>query len=298
MTTATVRSMAEREYRQIPLDAIKVLNSRKRDRASFQDNIRSINTVGLLKPIVVNGRPFERTGYYELICGEGRYLAYLELGRTHIPAEVIDCDRKRALLMSLVENIARVPPGTMWFAREVKRMHDSGFTLAQIGAIVGRVQSYVGDYIRLVEQGEERLLTGVEQGLFSMVFAIRVARADDATIQHILMDAFDSGILNSANTPRVRRIIELRLNRGKVPERRDRPNAYSLKQLKADISRVTKEKESFVNESVRKENRLLTLLDGLRSLWKDEDFLVLATQQGLGEWPSLNGTYGDGQASA
>jgi len=298
MTRATARPMSERKYRQIPLDAIRVLNSRNRDRANFQDNIRSIGAVGLLKPILVNERPFEKSGYYELVCGEGRYLAFRELGHTHIPAEVIDCDRKQALLMSLVENIARVPPGTMWFAREVKRMHSSGFTLAQIAAIVGKSETYVRDYIRLVEQGEERLIKGVEQGLFSMAFAIRVARADEAAIQHILMDAFDSGIINSSNIPSVRRIIDLRMNRGKVPDRKDRPPRYTLTQLKADIARVTKEKESFVKESARKENRLLALLDGLGTLWKDDAFVALAAEHGLGEWPALKGTYGAAQPSA
>ena len=298
MATMETRPMSKRKYRQVPLDKIKVLNSRNRDRASFQENVRSIGAVGLLKPIVVNDRQLEKQGYYELVCGEGRYLAYQELGHTHIPAEVINCDRKQALLMSLVENIARVPPGTMWFAREVKRMRDAGFTLTQISTIVGKCESYIRDYIHLVEKGEERLIQGVEQGLFSIAFAIQVARADDAAIQHILMDAFDSGMINSANIPSVRRVIELRLNRGREPEKRTHPPAYTLKQLKIDISRVTKEKTSFVNESARKENRLLALLDGLNALWQDEEFVTLATEQGLGNWPALKGKYGAEQPSA
>ena len=120
MKKSIIRKMEDRKYAIIPVDAIKVLNSRNRDRGRFEENIRSIKDVGLLRPIVVNERYYEKSGFYELVCGEGRYLAYMELEKTEIPAEVINCTRKEAYLCSLVENIARVPPGTMWFAKEVK----------------------------------------------------------------------------------------------------------------------------------------------------------------------------------
>jgi len=170
--------MSDRTYRHIPLDKIEVLNSRSRDRKQFQLNVQSIDNVGLRKPVVVTDRSHKRTGRYELVCGEGRYLAHKELGRPTIKAEVLHCDKKTALLISLIENIARVAPGTMAFAYELKRMHDAGFDYAGISRYVCKSAGYVSDYIRLVEQGEERLIKGVEQGLFSMSFATMVARAD------------------------------------------------------------------------------------------------------------------------
>ena len=132
MKNTIIRKMEERKYETIPIDSIKVLNSRNRDRARFEENVRSIREIGLLRPIVVNKRYYEKSGYYELVCGEGRYLAHIELQKPEILAEVIDCSRKDAYLCSLVENIARVPPGTMWFAREVKRMYDSEISFDQI----------------------------------------------------------------------------------------------------------------------------------------------------------------------
>ena len=44
---------------------------------------------------------------YELICGEGRLLAQLQLGKTTVTAEVVSCTRNEAYLESLVENLAR-----------------------------------------------------------------------------------------------------------------------------------------------------------------------------------------------
>ena len=286
--------MAERQYRMVPVDKITVLNSRNRDKQQFAENVRSIDDVGLLKPIVVNGRPFSKTGLYELVCGEGRLLAHQRLGKTEIAAEVIDCDRKKALLYSLVENIARVPPGTMWFAREMKRMHDAGLSCAAIGTIVGKHQTYVSDYIKLVAQGENRLIDGVEHGLFSMSFAVQVAQSDDATIQNVLMDAFDGGIVTSSTAPRVRKLLELRLNRGKSPLRKPRGESepYNIKDLTKEIAKITQEKEDYVRETTRKENRLLGLLVGTSALLADAGFLSLLTAMDLATPPQLSGKYG------
>lgn len=294
MNLPFITLMADRTYRLIPMDKLVVLNSRNRDRQQFAENVRSIDDVGMRKPIVVNKRGFAQTGTYELVCGEGRFLAYQRLGKTEIPAEVIDCDRKMALLFSLVENMARVPPGTMWFAEEMKRMHDGGLSFAAISRFVGKNQTYVSDYIRLVEQGENRLIEGVEQNLFSMSFAIQVAQSDDATIQNVLMDAFDDGMVNCNTVTRVRKILELRLNRGKSPRKQPRADTegYTVKDLTREITKATKDKEDFVRESSRKENRLLTLLMSMSTLLESTDFLALLKANELHTPPKLAGEYG------
>jgi hypothetical protein len=64
-----------------------------------------------------------------------------------------------------------------------------------------------------------------------------------------------------------------------------------VKQLKTDITKLTKEKEAFVNESSIKENRLLTLLDGLNTLWRDKTTAELMTSEEVGPVPELKGTY-------
>jgi ParB family chromosome partitioning protein len=62
----------QRRYEAIPIDAVKVINSRNRDKEQFEMNVESIDHVGLLKPVRVNDKFVDRTGLYELICGEGR----------------------------------------------------------------------------------------------------------------------------------------------------------------------------------------------------------------------------------
>ena len=297
MKSNAIQSMTKRIYTTIPLEKIKVLNSRNRDPATFKHNVRSIDEVGLLIPIVVNERYHKRTGYYDLVCGEGRFLAYKELGHQKILAEVISCNRKQALLRSLVENIARVPPRTMWFAREVKRMHDSGCSHEQISKITGYSIAYIREYIRLVEQGEERLIRGVEAGVFPISFAVQVARSDSSSIQNLLMDAFDNGIVNSANLTTVRNIITSRLSRRTSPTKQGTsktpytPPEYTINQLKADITKITRDKEAFIKEASVKENRLFALLQGLKTIWQDSELVNLIHAEGIGPIPKLTGEY-------
>lgn len=293
MKNRKIIPMADREYRLIPVESIVVLNSRNRNQQKFAENVRSIDEVGLRKPIVVNGRGFDRTGKYELVCGEGRYLAHKKLERAEIPAEVIDCDRKTALLCSLVENIARVPPGTMWFAHEMKRMHDAGLNYSEIARYVGKSATYVSSYIQLVENGENRLIEGVEQGLFSMSFATQVAQSEDSTIQNVLMDAFDDGVVNCNTVRRVRKLLELRMNRGKSSNQSlKRSEGYTLKELKHEIVKSTKEKEEFVHQTQQKENRLMTLMLGISTLMEDPHGMELLSSFDLAEPPKLQRDYG------
>ena len=182
----------------------------------------------------------------------------------------------------------------MWFAHEMKRMHDSGFNFTEISKIVGKPPTYVSDYIKLVEQGEDRLIDGVEQGLFSISFAVQVAQSDDSTIQNVLMDAFDDGLVNCNTVTRVRKLLQLHLNRGKSPRKRS-PNetdTYTLADLTREITRSTKEKEDFVRETTRKENRLLTLLMGMSTVMEDPQVIDLLTTHQLGIPPKLAGQYG------
>ncbi|GAB4154209.1 MAG: plasmid partitioning protein RepB C-terminal domain-containing protein [Planctomycetaceae bacterium] len=283
-----IQPMDHRRYQQIPLDEIKVINSRNREQEQFAMNVQSIDLIGLLKPIRVNDKFYERTGYYELICGEGRLLAHRELKRETVPAEVVTCTRKEAYLESLVENLARSNPRIMEFARELKRLHDEGWSYHKISKRTGKDESYTRKYIRLVEQGEERLIQGVEQGTFPIRFATQVAASDDAELQNLLMDAFDEGIVTSQNFAQARRLIAART---KDHTQRKNSNTYTVKKLENDIADITKTKTSYVREAQKKENRFLTLLNVINQLWQDQEFLHLLKQEGLCDRPELAGNF-------
>ena len=296
MKTAPILLMKDRRREMIAVDKIKVINSRKRDEEQFALNVQSIEANGQLKDIRVNDKFLARSGFYELICGEGRLIAHKRLDRKHIRAEVVTCTRKQAYLESLVENLARSRPATMEFARELKNLHDEGWAYEQIAKVACRSPEYVRQYIQLVEKGEERLIQGVEQNVFPMSFALLVASSDDAAIQNVLMDAFDRGIVNCQNFARARAIINSRLDRRRRRNGQGKPADYTVATLTSDIASTTQTKESYVREAQDKETRLFALLDGLAMLWKDTVLLDLLQAEGLSERPELAGTYNDAMA--
>ena len=287
-TLNNICPMSKRRYEEVPIDQVKVINSRNREKEQFTMNVESIESVGLMKPIRVNDKFLESTGVYELICGEGRLLAHQQLGKKHVMAEVVTCTRKEALLQSLIENIARTKPGSMDFARELKRLHDEGLEYKQIARIACKTEEYIRSYIRLVEQGEERLIQGVESGIFPIKFAIQVASTEDSQIQGVLMDAFAEGLVTTMNFAQARRIIAAR---AKTSKRSAASRDYTVGQLQHDIAETTRVKTSFVREAKSKENRFMTLLTGMNTLFNDAALIELLVKQKLDKRPALAGDF-------
>lgn len=287
-TPNNICPMNQRRYEEVPIEKVKVINARTRDKEQFDMNVESIESVGLMKPIRVNDKFLESTGFYELICGEGRLLAHQQLGKTHVMAEVVTCTRKEALLQSLIENIARTKPDSMDFARELKRLHDEGCDYKQIAKIACKTEEFIRSYIRLVEQGEDRLIQGVESGTFPIKFAIQVVSTEDSQIQGVLMDAFAEGLVTTNNFGQARRIISARARSSKkTPANRE----YSVNQLQHDIAESTRVKTSFVREAKSKENRFMTLLSGINTLFQDAPLVELLTEQKLEKRPELAGDF-------
>jgi ParB family transcriptional regulator, chromosome partitioning protein len=190
-----------------------------------------------------------------------------------------------------VENLARSRPGTMDFARELKRLHDAGWEDDKLAMVACKSAEYIRQYIRLLENGEERLIQGVEQDIFPISFAILVAGTDDTGIQNVLMDAFDQGIVNCSNFAKARALIGARMDKRKRRGATGQAGEYTVATLTHDITDATQARDSYVREAQAKESRLFVLLDGLATLWKDTGLLELLTAEGLDKRPELSGTY-------
>jgi ParB family chromosome partitioning protein len=291
METPPIVLMKDRRREMIPVDKIIVPNSRTRDEKQFEMNVKSIENNGQLKDVRVNDKFLDKDGVYELIFGEGRLIAHQRLSKSHIRAEVVTCTRKQAYLESLVENLARSRPGTMDFARELKRLHDAGWEDDKLALVACKSAEYIRQYIRLVENGEERLIQGVEQDIFPISFAILVAGTDDTGIQNVLMDAFDQGIVNCSNFAKARALIGARMDKRKRRGATGPAGEYTVATLTHDITDATQARDSYVREAQAKESRLFVLLDGLTTIWQDTGLLELLTIEGLNRRPELAGTY-------
>ena len=294
-SSTAIRTSAERMFTKIRVDLIDVVNSRNRGKQQFQSNVRSIADNGLYKPIMVNAIEFDTTGRYQLICGEGRLLVHQELKRDLIMAEVVNVPLAIAHMMSLGENLTKCPPKVVEYAYALLEMHQKGASDDELARITGHSAQYVRSYLTLVQRGEERLIKGVEQGLFPLDFASKVANSPDGAIQHILMDAYDQKFITAKHVDLVRKILMDRMRQGAEQEsgtKRLKPEVVTADTLKRDIANITREKERWVKEVEGRETRLFRLLGILQKLYGDEAFRALLQKHQLGEMPILQGTYG------
>lgn len=93
------------EFKEIPIDQILIQNRQREDLGDLDVLKSTIQQYGLIEPILV-----QRTDSgYRLIAGERRLTAFKELGRTTIPAGIVDKPVSTDILdaLELYENIAR-----------------------------------------------------------------------------------------------------------------------------------------------------------------------------------------------
>ncbi|MDO8631577.1 MAG: ParB N-terminal domain-containing protein, partial [Phycisphaerales bacterium] len=152
--------------RLIPVDRIRVVNPRARDKKKFEEIVESIKAVGLKKPITVaSATPGDDGGQtFDLVCGQGRLEAFVALGQKEIPALVRGFSQPDGLLASLIENIARRRVRSLDQVKLIQWMKDQGHDYADIARKTGLSEVYVRQILTMLEKGEERLLEGVLHG--------------------------------------------------------------------------------------------------------------------------------------
>ncbi len=149
----------------VPISRIEVLNSRDRNMKVFEEIVENIRVIGLKKPITVTERPGDDGRIkYLLVCGEGRLNAFRILGETHIPTLVVDVSDEDAFIMSLAENIARRGHRPLEILADIEVLRKRGYSAEIIIQKTGLSPKYVKDIVFLLDQGEERLIEGVQRG--------------------------------------------------------------------------------------------------------------------------------------
>jgi ParB family chromosome partitioning protein len=274
-----------KKVQMVPIERIRVINSRVRSDVKFQEMVTNISKVGLKKPITVSRRT-EDDGY-DLVCGQGRLEAYLALGQSQVPAIVVDAPLHDRYLMSLVENLARPPRTTLQLAREIEVLRKRGYTNADIAAKVGLSETYVANLSKLLNKGETRLVDAVERGEIPIVVAIQIANADDEQIQRSLTEAYETGKLKGKALLKVRRLIETRRVRGdsrspRGPRHRKAPSAQDVIRT---YKREAQRQERFVKQARAFDRQLRFVVSALKRLFEDENLVNLLRAESLDGLP-------------
>jgi ParB family chromosome partitioning protein len=205
------------EVKLIPIDRIRILNPRHREKKKFEQILQSIKNLGLKKPIQVSLRSPEEGAEpgYDLVCGQGRMEAFIALGHKEIPAIVVEVSKEDRLLRSLVENMARRLPSPLALMNEIERLKAQGYTNVQIGEKLDIPDTAIGGYIALKKAGEERLLDAAVSGRIPLGVARDIAKAESPEMQRELLKAYETKQLNQVSIRTVKRLMDQRRFIGK-----------------------------------------------------------------------------------
>lgn len=278
----------------IPIDQIRFLNPRARDRRNFQEIVQSIAKVGLKRPVTVSPRKSDAdTATYDLVCGQGRVEAFIQLGQTEIPAIVIEAEESDCLIMSLVENSARRQHRAIDLLQDISTLRGRGYSDHEIAPKIGVSVEYIHMIGILLEKGEERLVAAVEAGILPLNMAIEIAKSSDEDVQQALTQAYTEKKLRGKKLVAVRRIIEQRRRSGKhVHDNRSQRRDSVKRPLTGEsIIRVYRQEADRQKLLVKKaevtQSRLLFIVEAMRELRDDENFVNLLKAERLDTMPAF-----------
>lgn len=113
------------------------------NQAKIDELARSIRTIGLQQPVVVNRRG-------EVIAGQRRYLAAQQEGLDTIPCVVRDLDDEEALEVAIAENASRVDVSPIEEAEAIDAYLRSGRSIEQAADRFGRTAAWITGRTRLL----------------------------------------------------------------------------------------------------------------------------------------------------
>jgi ParB family chromosome partitioning protein len=278
----------EKQVVSIPIAEIRIANPRSRNRLKWQLVVQSIATVGLKRPITVAKRtaPDSNGRRFDLVCGQGRLEAFVELGEMCIPSLIIEAPEQDRQLMSLVENIARRPASTHAILFEVRALRERGYAGENIALKLGLDRAYLYGICNLIDRGEEFLVSSVEAGRIPLSVAVEIATGNNHEISRALSEAYEKGDLRGARISAARKVISQRLEKqrlqGKTTTTRRKLTGEALVQ---EYKQKIREQTALVLKANRTRDRLILLTSAVRILFADENFRTLLKAEGVGTIP-------------
>ncbi len=268
----------------IPIEEINILNPRVRNKVIAEGIKQNIREVGLKRPITVTPRKDGKK--YDLVCGQGRLEAFIAVGATEIPAIIRNVSAEDAHIMSLVENIARRNTNAIELLQSVKYLKEQGYEDNDIAAKTNLGKEYIRDILRLLNQGEEYLVSAVEKGRIPLYQALIITTDDDVAVQRALAEAYESGALTGKKILAVQKIISRRKHYGKTLSTPQRKNtAISAEELIAAYENGAKEKKQIIAQSSYIKHVLTYTSSALRQLLSDVHFTNQLKAVGMHEIP-------------
>ncbi|SDF59408.1 ParB/RepB/Spo0J family partition protein [Dyadobacter soli] len=159
----TERLIESAQLQRVPAGQIELsrFNYRKHvDQNALEEFAQELAIHGVLSPLLVRHSP---AGGYELVAGERRLLAARIAGLEQVPVLVTDLTDEQAREVQLVENLQRENPHPLHEAQAIQHMQQSGKSIEQIAARLGKSKKFIYTRIKLsglIEAHQNILMAG------------------------------------------------------------------------------------------------------------------------------------------
>lgn len=283
-----MNTVTKQQVELVPIEQIRVLNPRFRNKMKFQQIVNNIQNLGLKRPITISASKSKNKKGYDLVCGQGRLEAYVALGQEEIPAIIVNVSKEECFLMSLIENLARRQPLSIELVQQIGILKERGYTSAQIAAKIDVTKEYARGIVRLLECGEERLISAVEKGQVPISTAVDISTATDEDAQRALLEAYEKKKLRGNALTRVRQLIEQRRTKGKkifvgtpAGKKKELTANMLVRTYRQEVERQT----MMIKKAKLCEARLIFLVSALSELFRDEYFSTLLKAEAIDSMP-------------
>ncbi len=189
--------IATEGFLYVPVDRITPNPDQPRkhfDKTALEELTASVKEKGILQPILVRHDPAQKDQFI-IIAGERRWRAAKASGLREMPALVRASED--ALEVALIENVQRQNLTALEEAKGLHQLKEArGYTLEQLGKIIGKSKQSVGESLKLLElpddiQAEVRRSTDVRTSQKSQL--LQVVRAGSPEKLRTAWEALKTG---------------------------------------------------------------------------------------------------------
>jgi ParB family transcriptional regulator, chromosome partitioning protein len=167
------RSLGPR-IRMVPLDRIDPNPHQARcELGNIEELMESIKSKGILEPILVRSK----SGRFEIIAGERRFIASKNIGLKEIPCIEMDVDDSEAMEIALIENLQRKDLDIFEEADGLQAMIDMyGYNHQQVSEKIGKARSTITEILSIARIPQHVREIMKSTGVFSRTTVIEIAK--------------------------------------------------------------------------------------------------------------------------
>lgn len=222
---------------------------KKFDDGALKEMAKSVETYGVLQPLLVKKIEGEQTRYM-IIAGERRFRAAYMAGLKKVPVIVKDLTDQQIQEISLIENLHRMDLNAIEAAEGMRELMESyGLTQEDVAERIGKSRPYVTNTLRLLQLPDE-VTEMVRNGELPPGHARTLISIDD---KEYLVNLAKQACDNKLTVRELETKVRLYFTRKEIPTgpRKKEPLPIELKEFVGDMKRVFATKVKIVGNAAK-----------------------------------------------